>query len=450
MVVVAVLGMHRSGTSCLMRMLQQAGLYVGPELMNAAASSNLEGHAEALEAVRINDRILELSGGSWDRLPAELRSDEETTSRICRFLEGLRGHPVAGWKDPRTTITFPLWKPHLPAFRLAACLRHPVRAARSLQVRDGWPLERGLSLWEEYNERLLAHVAGEPNLFWFDFDLPERELRQAVQGFCRQLGLPPNPAVAETFNPFLRHHTAALGLASPRLQALYHELRERARTCTLALPPADRIEQCSPGLPSPSAPKPAPESPTETGPAWEVRLGQLARVQQLHNEIQQQQTRWQDEIRHHQVHLEHEVQRQQGHWEAVWRQCRVFQEAQQQQLTSLESVRSQQAEIGQQLKAHRQEWAGVVPHLTRLLERLTAELGDLRAAQQEHGARLVECQSFVAQIRGNAVFRLRRLLWGRLRAWASRLRKQFGRSGPTAVPERAGAAPLTGQPARAA
>src|SRR5262249_52820288 len=116
MVVVVVLGMHRSGTSCLTRMLQQAGMFLGSDLMDVLACSNLEGHAEANEAVRINDRILERGGGAWDRVPATLCGDDDTASRMRAFLLTFDGHPVAGWKDPRTTLTWPLWKPHLPRY----------------------------------------------------------------------------------------------------------------------------------------------------------------------------------------------------------------------------------------------------------------------------------------------------------------------------------------------
>src|SRR5262249_36506221 len=189
MVLIAVLGMHRSGTSCLAQMLQQAGVYLGPDLMNVTASGNLEGHAESWEAVRINDRILQLSGGAWDRVPAMVRGDEETAACMVRFLATLSEQPVAGWKDPRTTLTFPLWKPHLTHCRVVSCVRHPLAIARSLQVRDGWSLARGLDLWAAYNEHLLEDVANEPEVFWFNYDLPEQELVKQVQGFCRQVGL---------------------------------------------------------------------------------------------------------------------------------------------------------------------------------------------------------------------------------------------------------------------
>ena len=55
---------------------------------------------------------------------------------IETFLGGLRAAPVYGWKDPRMTLTLPIWRPHLGSYRLVACFRHPMAVARSL-AEDG-------------------------------------------------------------------------------------------------------------------------------------------------------------------------------------------------------------------------------------------------------------------------------------------------------------------------
>jgi hypothetical protein len=228
---VVVLGMHRSGTSCVTQVLQQAGLYLGTDLMSQPSADNLGGHWETWEAVRINDRILQLSGGAWDRLPPTPRGDDETAVRIRQFLNALTVRPVAGWKDPRTTFTFPVWQPHLSNYRLVACLRHPLSVARSLQVRNGWPLEWGLSLWAAYNEcleRLVANEAGK--VWWFDFDLPTPELLAVLRELCRRTGLRWDPSLTGTFIPLLRHHAHRDWAPDPRMQALYERLRERSRS----------------------------------------------------------------------------------------------------------------------------------------------------------------------------------------------------------------------------
>lgn len=428
MVTIAILGMHRSGTSCLTRMLQHAGVYLGDDLMDGVASSNLEGHGESLEAVRINDRILQLSGGAWDRVPAELRGDGETTARIRAFLQSLEGHPAAAWKDPRTTLTFPLWKQHLAAYRLAACFRHPLAVARSLAVRDGWPLEKGLDLWAAYNERLLQHVASEGDLFWFDFDLPEGELRASVGAHCRGLGLAAPAAAAAAFNPFLRHHTEVEPVAVPRIAEIYEELRRRARASRAGASPAAGAE-------------PAPKD----------RLAQLAQVQRRQNEVQQRQARSQEEIRHQQVHLENELRRHDGQWQTAWKHWQGLREAQQQLQTHFaEEIRQQNQLMLEKMQAQHQDWAASLTDLRGLLERLTAEVDHLRAAQQEHGDRLVECQRFVARVRDHAVFRMRRAVRQGLRVWAALLRNWLGRSGGRPRPRKSPSPPASGALSRAA
>ena len=230
---VVILGMHRSGTSWLTRTLQTAGLYLGADLLNADTplSDNLEGHAEAQEAVLINDRLLELSGGNWKEVPTELRSDEATTSRILHFLETLGGRPVSGWKDPRTTLTFPLWKPHLFDYHLVACFRHPMSVARSLQVRENFSLEQGLHLWTAYNERLLQHGEEEPATHWVDYDASVEDRARTLETLCASLGLRCATLSRQVYNPYLRHHAHSELPNDPRIRQLY----ERCCACLKGL-----------------------------------------------------------------------------------------------------------------------------------------------------------------------------------------------------------------------
>jgi hypothetical protein len=226
---VIVLGMHRSGTSFLMAALQAAGLYLGPELMDAPNAANVEGFFEAWEAVRINDRILAASGGSWDRVPVEVHGDPETSERIERFLQELRSHTIAGWKDPRTTLTFPVWQPHLTQYQIVACFRHPLSVAKSLQVRDEFPWDRGLELWAQYNEHLLQTISAEDReVLWCDFDLPGTELQNTVLGIVDRLGLSTRQVDQRIFNPYLRHQAPAQSPLTPRIQDLYDRLKEQA------------------------------------------------------------------------------------------------------------------------------------------------------------------------------------------------------------------------------
>jgi hypothetical protein len=221
--------MHRSGTSCLTHALAAGGMHLGDELLEGTEADNLQGHAEAVEALAINEHILQFSGGAWDRPPSALHCDAESLARMDRFLGDLRRRPVAGWKDPRTVLTFPLWKPRLGDYRVVGCLRHPLSVAKSLAARESRPIEAGLALWETYNERLLEHLRAEDEFFLFDFDAGPAELQASTTAICRGLGLCTDGAVQSVFNPFLRHQACTEKITQPRLRALYHEIRELGR-----------------------------------------------------------------------------------------------------------------------------------------------------------------------------------------------------------------------------
>src|SRR5262245_37033824 len=52
---IVVLGMHRSGTSCITRMVNLSGAFLGGPVVSANPS-NRTGHWESVEGVAINDR----------------------------------------------------------------------------------------------------------------------------------------------------------------------------------------------------------------------------------------------------------------------------------------------------------------------------------------------------------------------------------------------------------
>lgn len=228
MPLVLILGMHRSGTSFLTKSLHEAGCWLGTDLLAETMRDNLEGHWENREAMQINEYLLELAGGAWDRVPERLQADAEADERMAAFVRSLESHEVAGWKDPRTTITFPLWKPHLRDYRIVAALRHPMSVARSLHVRNGIAIEDGLRLWTAYNERLLANIAGESGVLWFDFDAKPEQVAASVRRICAALGLPCDSRIQALFNPYLRHYAEPEAIPDPAAAELYSRLRDLA------------------------------------------------------------------------------------------------------------------------------------------------------------------------------------------------------------------------------
>lgn len=304
---VPIVGMHRSGTSMVANSLGGCDLELGAHLMSGNAS-NLSGHWEADEAVRINDALLAASGGDWAHPPAEVRATDDAAQAIPAFLATFSAAPIAGWKDPRTTLTFAHWRPHLERFRLLACFRHPMHVAQSLALRDGRTLDEGLSLWSTYNRALLQFADGAEDVLWFDFDQPERFIRRWMRAACDSLGLTfRREAVA--FNSIERHHHGG-GELPAELRSLYVELAERSRQANEGL---SRVASGAGATPERNANSPhrvnrapgeRPSVPARRLRRLKQKLDELTTAVQKQNAIAQQQ---QLDLHHTRMHVSHEL-----------------------------------------------------------------------------------------------------------------------------------------------
>ncbi len=67
---ICILGMHRSGTSCVTGSLQQAGLFLGA--CHTWSPHNRKGNRENQDFVDLNDDVLATNDGAWDKPPRKL------------------------------------------------------------------------------------------------------------------------------------------------------------------------------------------------------------------------------------------------------------------------------------------------------------------------------------------------------------------------------------------
>ncbi len=223
--VICVLGMHRSGTSCLAGSLQQQGLSLGE--VNTSAPFNRRGHRERFDMMDLQADILEASGGAWDSPPAVVHWQPDHFERARAILAQHGGEPVWGFKDPRTVLTIAGWREMVPDLEAAGIFRHPLRVAQSLQSRNDLPIETGLALWRTYNDLLLEiHREAPFPIVCFDDD-PDTlvaKLRDAGQA----LGLDGAPPDEPFFTDELRHSPAEGGSVPEEIEALHQELRRLA------------------------------------------------------------------------------------------------------------------------------------------------------------------------------------------------------------------------------
>jgi hypothetical protein len=186
---IAIVGMHRSGTSMLARLLNLCGVYLGtPEELAFKDVHNPEGYWENPRFVSINERLLHRSGGEWD-FPAPLQGSPELVDaervRAAALVEELGGQRVWGWKDPRTSLTLPFWREVLPNLRAVVCVRHPIEVAWSLRQRNSSSSTFGSNLWLAYNRRILEAIPpSERVVTHYDayFADPAAELRRVLSG----------------------------------------------------------------------------------------------------------------------------------------------------------------------------------------------------------------------------------------------------------------------------
>jgi glycosyltransferase involved in cell wall biosynthesis len=166
-----VLGMHRSGTSGVTRLLNMAGAYFGPEGMsNGSDEGNLKGFWERLDIRRVCNGLLQESGFDWavlsgfslDAIPQDVR--DRHLGELRRILLELDAHRPWVIKEPRLSLLFPLVRPLLEVPVCIHVTREPLEVAASLRTRNGLPTPVGLALWELYTVHGFAASAGLPRI----------------------------------------------------------------------------------------------------------------------------------------------------------------------------------------------------------------------------------------------------------------------------------------------
>jgi hypothetical protein len=169
---VAVVGMHRSGTSATAGLLVGLGLD-GPrgDDLVPADGSNERGHWES-ESVHLCNAHVLLARNATAYAPPPVETGWEGAARFDDarreaaqwFTSTSAGRPLV-LKDPRLCLTLPLWRTAIPA-RLGAVLvlRDPMEVARSLEARDAIPVMLGLAMWDRYLRSAAVGLAGLPSL----------------------------------------------------------------------------------------------------------------------------------------------------------------------------------------------------------------------------------------------------------------------------------------------
>jgi GT2 family glycosyltransferase len=160
---VVVLGMHRSGTSAMARVLNLCGAFLPAKVKPPKLGVNPKGFWEPEAVLDLNVRVMRHLGGDWSRvnfsLPGSGAFLEEFETDACALLQAEYGDQEAILiKDPRICVLAPLWHGALNAagYRpvYVVPIRNPLEVARSLHARGDMTVSEGLSLWLAYMSRV--------------------------------------------------------------------------------------------------------------------------------------------------------------------------------------------------------------------------------------------------------------------------------------------------------
>jgi hypothetical protein len=227
--VVCIWGMHRSGTSALTGVLQEWGVFLGE--VRTESGFNPKGNRENPEIRRLNDDVLKTSGGSWHELPEKIFWNDAQRKKRDHIIAGYVRKSLWGFKDPRALFTIGGWLEKIPNPQFIGTFRNPLLVAESLRKRNGFTLNKGVALWERYNEQLLLQHKrfGFPII---SFDHAEPVYRRSLEKLFETLialGLPLQQNEVNFFAEELRHAEidSSVELA-PAVAHLYAQLQAAA------------------------------------------------------------------------------------------------------------------------------------------------------------------------------------------------------------------------------
>jgi len=155
---VVVLGMHRSGTSALMGVLQMIGVKI-PEYPNDKDKYNEKGYFENEEFRELEKKVI--GHKKWKEIVPHqelLKKVEENRNEFLELLHKHRTGEVWACKLVRTSM-FPEMLENIPNLHILYTIRDPESVFKSLEWRDKLKRDLCYELWCEYNFRIMRFLS---------------------------------------------------------------------------------------------------------------------------------------------------------------------------------------------------------------------------------------------------------------------------------------------------
>ena len=245
-----VLGMHRSGTSAVSRVLALCGANLPDDLL-PPAGDNPTGFWESQRSVALNDAYLAVTNSSPYDPASSLQSGIVSSSvgrkfvaEITAFLRSLNVGALMLIKDPRISTLLPYWTAAAieagHSVAVVQIFRNPYEVARSLSVRQGMSAAHALNLWTAHNLVAERDARAFRRIFVRYSDLLS-DWKSIVSRCVKELGLPletpseAEAAVDEFLSSELRHHrvgefeSAGCQIAETIAKGVYELLNDAVR-----------------------------------------------------------------------------------------------------------------------------------------------------------------------------------------------------------------------------
>ncbi len=161
-IAIVILGMPRSGTSAMSRVLNLAGAALPENVRPPKLGDNDRGFWEPEDVIRLNDFLLGCLNASWDNPKDSGQLNAGNRSMFIRLaINMLRSEygnaPLIVLKDPRLCLFVDAWDEALVkagySIRYVLMLRPPIEVAASLKAQVNLNTEKALALWNIYGQQ---------------------------------------------------------------------------------------------------------------------------------------------------------------------------------------------------------------------------------------------------------------------------------------------------------
>jgi hypothetical protein len=223
---IIIVGMHRSGTSLVARLLHLLGIHMG---------SDPDPNAESKHLRSLNKHTFHMVGAEWNTpeiVIEAMKSPAFVAQQVgyyrAHLLSGVGGlrywgikHwlalraggalPLWGWKDPRTSLTLPIWLQVFPQAQVVHIIRNGIDVAISLHRRQlkqlkrrrvrpefrdprGYDFRFCFALWEAYQAYLLTYRDSVPTAQYTEvrYETLLREPEGTLRYLLSEIDVTPN------------------------------------------------------------------------------------------------------------------------------------------------------------------------------------------------------------------------------------------------------------------